>query len=52
MLRRYESAEEDALVLLSYGESPRDVTLPLAQHAAWSQLAITVLASDVAILLY
>jgi len=49
---RYAGAEKDAIALLSPGESPRDEKLNPAEHAAWSQLAITVLASDVAILLY
>ena len=52
MKARYASAEKDALALLSTGDAPRDQELGLAEHAAWSQLAITVLASDVAMLLY
>jgi len=49
---RYAGAEEDALGLLSTGDAPRDQSLNLAEHAAWTQVAATVLASDVAILLY
>ncbi|MCZ6822417.1 MAG: DUF1553 domain-containing protein [Deltaproteobacteria bacterium] len=49
---RYTKSERDALALLSSGDAPRDEKLNPAEHAAWSQLAITVLASDVAILLY
>ncbi|MCH8149171.1 MAG: DUF1553 domain-containing protein [Planctomycetes bacterium] len=49
---RYAKTEKDALALLSVGDTPRDQQLDPAAHAAWAQLAITVLASDVAILLY
>ena len=50
--QRYASASDDALALLSIGDAPRDETLDPADHAAWTQLAVTVLASDVAIMLY
>ncbi|MCH7686491.1 MAG: DUF1553 domain-containing protein, partial [Planctomycetes bacterium] len=50
--RRYAADEKSALALLATGEAPRDPKLNPATHAAWSQLAITVLASDVALLLY
>jgi mono/diheme cytochrome c family protein len=49
---RYEGAEKDALALLSVGEAPRDEKLDPAEQAAWSQLAVTLLATDVAIYLY
>ncbi len=52
MRARYTSASDDALALLSIGDAPRDETLDAADHAAWTQLAVTVLASDVAIMLY
>ena len=52
MYLRYSNAEQDALALLSTGDAPRDQKLDVAEHAAWTQLAVTVLASDVAILLY
>jgi len=52
MKERYSDAEKEALALLSTGNLPRDEKLNPAEHAAWSQLAITVLASDVAIRLY
>ena len=53
MRARYARAEKDALALLDRpGHTRRDRSLDPAEHAAWSQLAITVLASDVAILLY
>ena len=50
MRDRYEDAEAEALALLACGEAPRDVSLAAAEHAAWTQLAVTVLASDVAIM--
>jgi hypothetical protein len=49
---RYVQASEDAQALLSLGDAPRDEELDAANHAAWTQLAVTVLASDVAIMLY
>jgi hypothetical protein len=49
---RYAAAPEDARALLDIGDAPRDETLDLAEYATWTQLAITVLASDIAILLY
>jgi hypothetical protein len=52
MRDRYADAEQDALALLSSGDAPRDQTLDPTLHAAWSQVAAAVLASDVAILLY
>ncbi|NRB27900.1 MAG: DUF1553 domain-containing protein, partial [Roseibacillus sp.] len=52
MQTRYQSAKEDALALLSTGNSPRNEALNPAEVAAWSQVATTVLASDVALLLH
>jgi mono/diheme cytochrome c family protein len=52
MRTRYQDAEDDALALLAVGEAPRDQELDAVQHAAWTQVAATVLASDVAIVLY
>jgi hypothetical protein len=52
MRERYQGAQQDALALLATGDAPRDEKLPPAEHAAWTQLAATVLASDLAILLY
>ncbi len=49
---RYTGAEQDTRALLAIGETPRDESLDPAEHAAWTQVAATVLASDVAILLY
>lgn len=50
--QRYQESNDDALALLSTGEAPRDESLPAPELAAWTQVAVTVLASDVAILLY
>ena len=52
MRNRYKEAEKDALALLSMGEAARDKNLDPAEHAAWTQVVITLLASDLAILLY
>jgi hypothetical protein len=49
---RYTANEGDARELLSVGDTPQPEGLSLADHAAWSQVAATVLASDVALLLY
>jgi hypothetical protein len=49
---RYQGAPEDAIALLETGDAPRDNQLDVAEHAAWVQVASTVLASDVAIMLY
>lgn len=49
---RYSGSEEDAIALLSIGDTPRNETLDPVEHAAWAQLAATVLAGDMAILLY
>ena len=52
MRNRYKEAEKDALSLLSMGEAAGDKELDPTEHAAWTQVAITLLASDLAILLY
>jgi hypothetical protein len=52
MRERYSDAKDDAAALLSIGDAPRDEKLDVIDHAAWTQLAVTVLASDVAIMLY
>jgi hypothetical protein len=52
MHNRYRDAQKDALALLSIGDSPRDAELDIIDHAAWTQLAVTILASDIAIMLY
>lgn len=52
MRARYSKSEADAVALLSIGEAARDTKLKPVDHAAWTQVAITILASDVALLLY
>ena len=52
MLQRYRSNVDDARALLSIGDIARDETLDSAEHAAWTQVALTLLASDLAIILY
>jgi len=53
MRERYAGAEEDAAALLDRpGHAKRDESTDPAELAAWSQLVITVLASDIAIMLY
>jgi hypothetical protein len=52
MRNRYADAEQDALDLLATGEAKRDESLKPTELAAWTQVAVTVLASDVSILLY
>ncbi len=49
---RYSESEKDAIALLSPGAAPRDTKIDPVNHAAWSQLVTTVLASDIALLLY
>ena len=53
MRRRYKASEVDAEALLSRtGSAPRDPGVASFELAAWTQVTITVLASDVAIMLY
>ncbi|MCO6455889.1 MAG: PSD1 domain-containing protein [Pirellulaceae bacterium] len=47
MRQRYAASPDDARALLAGAESD-----DLAEHAAWTQVAITLLASDINILLY
>lgn len=49
---RYTTSPADAEHLLSIGDAGRDTKIDAAEHAAWTQVAVTVLASDVSILLY
>ena len=49
---RYADADEAAKQLLSIGDVGRDKDLQPAEHAAWTQLASVVMASDPAITLY
>ena len=52
MRERYKASPSDAESLLKIGDAPRDESADVVGHAAWTQLAATVLASDVAILMY
>ena len=52
MRNRYESAEKDAIELLDTGEVPRDKSLNTTDHAAWTKMAATALASDLALMLF
>ena len=52
MRQRYSAARKDALALLAIGDASRDEMLDAAEHAAWTQLSVTMLASDLAIMLY
>ena len=49
---RFQESPDAALALLSQGLAPRDESLDIAELAAWTQVTNTVLASDIAILLY
>ena len=49
---RYAANEKDAQAFLSVGDSPRDEKLNVAEYAAWAQVAITVLASDITMWIY
>ena len=49
---RYSANEADAKSLLAIGDSPRDEKLDVIEHAAWTQVAITVLASEIALWIY
>ena len=49
---RYSTNEADAKSLLAIGDSPRDEKLDVIEHAAWTQVAITVLASEIALWIY
>ena len=52
MRDRYRNDNQAAEKLLGYGEAKRNKKLDPAEHAAWTQVAATVLASDVVISLY
>jgi hypothetical protein len=40
---RYAADNERAMKVLTPGESPRDSTIPAAEHAAWMQVATLIL---------
>ena len=50
--QRYADAKDEAISLLAIGEVERDETLDPVEVAAWTQVTMTVLASDVSILMY
>ena len=52
MKEKFSKDKPAADQLLATGEAARNKKLDLVEHAAWTQLSSTVLASDVAILLY
>lgn len=49
---RYQDSTDDAAALLATGDVTRESSLDLAEHAAWTQVSLTILASDLALLLY
>ncbi|MEC7566588.1 MAG: PSD1 and planctomycete cytochrome C domain-containing protein [Planctomycetota bacterium] len=48
----YGGSEGDARALLAIGDAEQNEDLNLTDHAVWTQIAVTILASDPAILLY
>jgi hypothetical protein len=52
MRARYAETKKDASELLETGEVPRDKSLNTTDHAAWTQLSVTLLASDLALMLF
>ena len=52
MRTRYADADKEALALLGTGEVPRDKSLSTTDHAAWTQLSVTLLASDLALMMF
>ena len=52
MKNRYEMDPEAARQLVSIGDFPHQPGLDVPLQAAWTQVALTILASDMAILLY
>ncbi len=52
MRARFSDSPDDAQLLLSTGSLPVDPKSELVEIAAWTQLAITALASDAAIMMY
>lgn len=52
MKERYKNSEDDAKALLATGEATADTSLSPVELAAWTQVAITVLATDVALSLF
>ena len=52
MRGRYAADPSAAEALLSIGDAGRDASVDVAELAAWTQVAATVLASDIALTLY
>jgi hypothetical protein len=52
MSDRYTNSPSDAEKLLSIGDAERDTNVDPGLAAAWTQVCCTVMASDLAILLY
>lgn len=52
MRQRYQESPDDASALLAQGEAPTATEIEAAELAAWTQLAITVLASDIGLSMY
>ena len=52
MRDRYAETKKDATELLETGEVPRDKSLDATDHAAWTQLSATLLASDLALMMF
>ena len=52
MRQRYQQSPAEAEKLLAVGGAATDDRWDPTEHAAWAQVAATVLASDIAILLY
>ena len=48
----YAQDQDSAISLLAIGDAARDSELDVAEQAAWTQVSATVLASDLAIMLY
>ncbi len=52
MRKRYSGAPADADALLATGDTPATDSVGRVELAAWTQLAVTALASDLAIMIY
>ena len=51
MKKKFAASEKEAVELLSIGDAKRDEKLNPADVAAWTQVVVTLLASDIAILM-
>ncbi|EDM25386.1 hypothetical protein LNTAR_22110 [Lentisphaera araneosa HTCC2155] len=52
MKEKFRASPQDAKELLSTGDKLRNPQIDLIEHAAWTQVSATILASDLALLLY